>query len=164
MTGGDPQGDSPGELPTEQEWGSALVWRIIMFLTLLAAILGTLWTVLRDEVAPLSVTWPVFLVVFYLALAALRSRWTVRLTRDELLIRYPIGSQRVPRAQVESAHFNSWGLIIRKRGGGFAFAFLAPKWNSTELSSGGRPGPDSPAFQITRWAQSERLEDSLSQP
>lgn len=163
MTGGDPHGHSPSDLSTEQEWGLALVWRIIMFLPLPAAILGFLWTVLRDEVAPLSVTWPVLLVVFYLALAALRSRWSVRLTRDELFIRYPIGSQRVRREEVESAHFNYWGLIIRKRGGGFAFAFLAPKWNSTELSSGGKPGPDSPAFQITRWAQSERREDDLPQ-
>jgi hypothetical protein len=137
------------------------VWRIIMFLPLLAAILGTLWIVFRAEVAPFSVTWPVFLVVSYLALAALRSRWTVRLTQDELLIRYPIGSQRVPRPQVESAHFNYWGLIIRKRGGGFAFAFLAPRWTSTELSSGGKPGPDSAAFQITRWAQAKRPEGDL---
>jgi hypothetical protein len=74
----------------------------------------------------------VFLVVFYLALAALRSRWTVRLTRDELLIRYPIGSQRVPRAQVESAHFNYWGLLIRKRGGGFAFGRTEMELNRTE--------------------------------
>ncbi|TCO41060.1 hypothetical protein EV646_116152 [Kribbella antiqua] len=135
-----------------------------MFLPLLAAILGTLWTVHIGEVAPISVTWPVYLLVSYFALAALRSSWTVRLTRDELLIRYPIGGQRVPRAEVESAHFNYWGLIIRKRGGGFAFAFVAPKWTSTELSSGGRPGPDSVAFQITRWAQSERPEGDPAEP
>ncbi|MDX6247916.1 MAG: hypothetical protein QOF10_1276 [Kribbellaceae bacterium] len=161
MNGGDPHERSPSDLPTEQEWGTALVWRIILVLPLLAAILGILWTLIEDEVAPLSVTWPVFLVVSYLALAALRSRWTVRLTQDELLIRYPIGGQRVRRAQVASAHFNYWGLIIRKRGGGFAFAFLAPKWNSTELSSGGKPGPDSAAFHITRWAQSKRPDVDL---
>jgi hypothetical protein len=161
MNGGDPHERSPSDLPTEQEWGTAPVWRIIMVLPLLAAILGILWTLTEDEVAPLSVTWPVFLVVSYLALAALRSRWAVRLTQDELLIRYPIGGQRVPRAQVASAHFNYWGLIIRKRGGGFAFAFLAPTWNSTELSSGGKPGPDSAAFHITRWAQSKRPEGDL---
>jgi hypothetical protein len=63
------------------------------------------------------------LIAASLALAGIRGRLSVRLTHDELLIRYPIGGQRIA------------------------------KLTSTELSSGGEPGPDSAAYQITHWAQ-----------
>jgi hypothetical protein len=161
VNGVNPSGRSSRDAQAERVWGTGFGLRIIMCLPIVGA---TLWTIVYWETWRITETWPAFLVACYLALAALRSRWSVRLTEDELLIRYPIGGQRIARADVVSANFNTWGLVVRKRDGGFAFAFLAPKWNSTELGSGGQPGPDSAAYQITRWAQLGQPDDRSDQP
>ncbi|GAA1549746.1 hypothetical protein GCM10009741_62430 [Kribbella lupini] len=99
---------------------------------------------------PIREMWPVFPVLA--VVAGLMMRPSVRLSGDELLIRYPIGSQRLRRSDVASAHFNYFGLVVQLRNGATAFAFLAPKPTSTELSSGGRPEPGSASYEITRWA------------
>jgi hypothetical protein len=136
------------EADDEQAWGAGVISRIALCLALPAVIACTF--VIGD--LPLSETWPAFVVAGWLALAGVRGSWSVRLTRVELLIRYPIGGRRIDRAQVLSARFNPFGLIIRMRDGGKAFAFLAPKASSTELSSGGVPDAGSAAYQITAWA------------
>jgi hypothetical protein len=145
-----------GDAHDEQVWGAGLIGRIVLCLPIVAA---TVWTLFNYDDWPITDTWPAFLFAVLLTLAGLRSRWSVRLTQTELLIRYPIGGLRIPRADVVSARFNWHGLIIRKRDGGKAFAFLAPRMTSTELSSGGEPGPDSAAYQITEWAQSVQPND-----
>jgi hypothetical protein len=90
-----------------------------------------------------------------LALAGLRAGRSVRLTANELIIRWPIGGRRIARGDVASAQFGLYGLHIRLRNGGTALAPLAPKWRSMMLSRSGQPGADSAAYQITRWAQSQ---------
>jgi hypothetical protein len=106
----------------------------------------TVWTV--ADKWPLRESLPPVLALALLTVALLRPR--VRITDNELLIRYPIGSRRIPRSHVHSAEFTLAGLTIHLRDGG-RFAILQPKLSSTELS-GDPPPVDSAAYQITQWA------------
>jgi hypothetical protein len=143
-----PDRPTPGDVPDEQVWGNNLFSRIFLSLPVLCA---TLWTLIDSENWPIREMWPGLLALGILSVMAMRP--TVRTTKDELVIRYPIGGRRLARADVVSARFNYFGLRIRLRAGGSAFAFLSPKMTSTELSSGARPEPGSAAYEITRWAQ-----------
>jgi hypothetical protein len=95
--------------------------------------------------------WPMLLFVGVMAYVWGRGGGA-RLTEDELVLRYPVGSRRIPRTEVVSARFTWQGMRIQLRDGSTAFAFLTPKWSSTELSSGGVPEPGSAAYRITEWA------------
>lgn len=137
-----------GDVPDEQVWGNNSFSRIFLSLPVLCA---TLWTLIDSENWPIREMWPALLALGILSVMAMRP--TVRTTKDELVIRDPIGGRRLVRADVASARFDYFGLRIRMRAGGCAFAFLSPKMTSTELSSGGQPEPGSAAYEITRWAQ-----------
>ena len=130
----------------EQEWGPGLIGRTFACLPLL----GLAAFLLIDRSWTIGDIWPVPLVLG--AFTVMSFRPLVRITQDELVIRHPIGSQRISRSHVASARFIYSGLVISKRDGGTAFAFIGPRLTSTELS-GDKPPPDSAAFQITRWAQ-----------
>jgi hypothetical protein len=132
----------------ERIWGNNLWTRMFLGLPFLAA---TLVTVIDSDDWPIREMWPALLALGILTVLAMRP--TVRVTAHELVIHYPIGGRRLHRAEVQSARFNYFGLVIRLRDGGSAFAFLAPKLTSTELSSGGQPEPGSAAYEITRWAE-----------
>lgn len=127
-------------------WGTGPIAKTFLCLPVAAA---AVWTIVDNENWPISETWPALLVLALMTFTCLRPR--VRVTENELLIRNPIGSRRVPRSNVRSAEFKSIGMVIHLRDGRKAHAFLAPKMTSTELS-GGAPRPDSAAYQITRWA------------
>jgi hypothetical protein len=107
----------------------------------------TVWTVVDSW--PLQESVPLLLALALMTVTCLRPR--VRITDNELLIRYPIGSRRIPRSHVHSAEFKSSGLTIYLRDGNRALAFVMPKLTSTELS-GDPPPIDSAAYQITQWA------------
>jgi hypothetical protein len=139
---------TPGDVPDEQVWGNGIFSRVFLGLPVLCA---TLWTLIDSENWPIREMWPALLALGILTVMAMRP--TVRTTKDELVIRYPIGGRRLARADVASARFDYLGLRIRMRDGGSAFAFLSPRMTSTELSSGGQPEPGSAAYEITRWAQ-----------
>ena len=113
-------------------------------------LLGLVTWLLIDRTGAVRDIWPVPLVLAAFAVMSLRP--LVRTTQDELVIRHPLGSQRIPRSHVASAWFVYSGLVIRKRNGGTAFAFILPRPTFTELG-GDKPAPDSAACQITRWAQ-----------
>lgn len=74
------------------------------------------------------------------------------MTEDELVLRYPVGSRRIPRSEVVSARFTRRGLRIKLRDGSKVFAFLRLEWTSPELSSGAVPPHRSAASRITEWA------------
>ncbi|GAA0609079.1 PH domain-containing protein [Kribbella sandramycini] len=129
----------------EQSWGNnrwtrglfALVWLGLVVTVLFFGEPATDWLFLL----------PLTLVI------VLAARHDVRITPDELIVRYPIGGYRIPRADVLSARFNYFGLVIQLRSGATAFAFATPKLTSAELSSGGQPEPGGAAYEITRWAE-----------
>ncbi|WP_157979740.1 PH domain-containing protein [Kribbella monticola] len=130
----------------ELQWGTKTPVKVLACLPLVGA-LG--WLVVAGGWQEL---WPMLLL-----LAAMAYLWSrgggARLTEDELVLRYPIGTRRIPRSQVVDARFTYNGMRIRLRDGSRVHAFLQPKWSSTELSSGGVPGPDSAAYKITEWAK-----------
>ncbi|HWD81130.1 MAG TPA: hypothetical protein VG497_19690 [Kribbella sp.] len=115
----------------------------------LAAVVATAFA---PEVAPAIV---VALVVFVPAL-----RVELRMTENELVLRRPVDTVRIPRADVELARFDwvPFGgtyLEIHRRSGRVDRMPMAPRWTSTELS-GDPPAPDSAAYIITRWAEDGR--------
>ena len=130
-------------------WGNNLWTRIFLGLPFLGAMLVT---IVDSEDWPIREMWPALLAFGVVTVTVMRP--TVRITAHELVIRYPIGGRRIRRAEVVSARFNYFGLVIRLRDGGTAFAFLAPKLTSTELSPGSQPEPGSAAYEITQWAKS----------
>jgi hypothetical protein len=141
------RGQPPPDAQDEQVWDIGLIGRVFCSVPLLA--FATL-ALIESEALPISKVWPFFVVLVVMTVVIMRP--AVRLTQDELVIRHPIGSERIPRAEVASAKFNYFGLMIRGRDGGSSIAFIFPRWTSTELS-GDEPQPDSAAYQITRWAQ-----------
>lgn len=80
----------------------------------------------------------------------------VRITEDELLLGYPISTNRIPRSEVNFARFEyrplGICLEIHLHDGRVVRVMQGPKMTSTELS-GDPPRPDSMAFQITEWAR-----------
>jgi hypothetical protein len=122
--------------------------RIFLSLPFLAA---AVWTLIDREHWPIRETWPALFALWVVTMIGTRSG--VRMTSGELVIRYPIAAQRLPRAEVKSAKFNYFGLVVHMRDGRSKFALLAPELKSTELSRGGEPEPGSAAYEITRWAQ-----------
>ncbi|MGW5190541.1 PH domain-containing protein [Kribbella sp. NPDC004138] len=135
----------------EQAWGNNRWTRIFLGLPFLGA---TLVTVIDSANWPIREMWPALLAFGIMTVTVTRP--TVRITAHELVIRYPIGGRRIARAEVVSARFNYFGLVIQLRDGSTAFAFLAPKLTSTELSSGWQPEPGGAAYEITRWAEEAR--------
>ncbi|QNE18627.1 hypothetical protein F1D05_12805 [Kribbella qitaiheensis] len=131
--------------PEELQWGTKTPFKVLACVPFVGA-LG--WFVVAGGWFEL---WP-----FLLFLAAMAYVWGrgggARLTEDELVLRYPIGTRRIPRAEVSSARFTYNGMRIQLRDGSKVFAFLQPKWTSTEMSSGAIPGPGSAAYRITEWA------------
>lgn len=146
----DPRGRAhPASDDDERIWRisrveSALVWVFVVAMPTIFLVAGS---------APVGVA---LLLVAVGALFALSLRRPfVRITADELVVRNVILTTRIPRAEVESAYFTYYNLVIRKRNGDKIRSRLTPKWSSTELS-GDEPPPDSPAYQITRWASTGR--------
>lgn len=80
----------------------------------------------------------------------------VRITEDELLLGYPISTNRIPRSEVNSAKFEyrplGTFLEIHLHDGRVVRVMQSPKLTSTELS-GDPPQADSMAYQITAWAR-----------
>jgi hypothetical protein len=149
--------EEPGNGHLEgRAWGDGWFSRAFRCLPFIALLIFTLTS--KDW--PIREVWPLVLVIGVMTVLWLRLG--VRITGDELILRYPIGSQRIPRSEVTSANFNSLGLTIHKRDGTTAFGFLTAKLSSTEWS-GDAPQPDSAAYQITEWARG-RSEDSNQAP
>lgn len=137
---------SGAERAEERTWGIGTGGGAFLCLPLAA---GVALTVLDGENWPIREMWPALVVLLIMTATCLRPR--LRITADELMIRYPIGSSHVPRGEVLRAEFGSGGLWIYLRGGGRKYAFMMPKMNSSE-STGTTPEPDSVARQITEWA------------
>jgi hypothetical protein len=149
------RGGPPADPQDEQFWGIGLVGRILCSVPLLG--LTTLAFLDRHEL-PVREVLPFFVVLAVMTVIIMRP--AVRLTQDELVIRHPIGRERIRRAEVASAKFNYFGLVIHKRDGGWSIAFLLPRWTSTELANGDQAPADSAAYQITQWAKCTPGSDS----
>ncbi|MEV6281992.1 PH domain-containing protein [Kribbella sp. NPDC051770] len=124
-----------------RRWGLGPVGRTLACVPTGAAVVTTLFVPEMWALVPLAAV---------IAVAWIRTE--IRLTDDELILRYPIGSRRVPRADVLSAEFTWSSLRVTLRSGELVRIRFSPKLTSTELS-GDPPPPDSAAYQITAWAQ-----------
>ena len=131
----------------ELQWGTTT--RVKVFVSMPFAVVLTGAVLAGDE--PSIGAWSV-VVVTGLAAYLLGRGGGARLTEDELVLRYPVGSRRIPRSEVVSARFAGRGMQINLRDGSKVFAFLRLEWTSVEPSSGAVAPHRSAANRITEWA------------
>ena len=78
---------------------------------------------------PRTTTWPLTLLAW---LWGLRPR--IVATPDQLVVRNPVSSRRIPWSDVESADPGYSGIVIRRRSGGTVVAMAAQKSNLASWS------------------------------
>lgn len=81
----------------------------------------------------------------------------IRITDDELIVRYPFSPTRIPRTAIDHAKFEyafigGSQLWIHLRDGSITKVGMLPKASSSELSGDPAP-PGSAAYEITAWAR-----------
>ena len=127
----------------ELQWGTRTRVKVFVSMPFVAVLPGAVLGGGGVSIGAWSVV-----VVTGLAAYVLGRGGGARLTEDELVLRYPVGSRRIPRSEVVSARFSRRGMRIKLRDGSKVFAFLRLEWTSTELNSPHR----SAAYRITEWA------------
>jgi hypothetical protein len=131
----------------ELQWGTTMRVKVLVSMPFVAVLTGAVLAGGGLSIGAWSVV-----VVTGLAAYLLGRGGGARLTEDELVLRYPVGSRRIPRSEVVSARFTRRGMQIKLRDGSKVFAFLRLEWISAEPSSGGVPRRRSAAYRITEWA------------
>jgi hypothetical protein len=81
----------------------------------------------------------------------------IRITEDELIVRYPFSPTRIPRSAIDHAEFEyvfpgTSQLWIHLRDGSVTRVGMVPRASSSELS-GDPAQPGSAAYEITAWAR-----------
>lgn len=133
--------------PVLRRWGASPYELIILGATAVAVIVAAIAV---DPAIALGLV-PVGLMLSY-------ALWfDIRITEDELIVRYPFSPTRIPRSAIDHAEFEyafpgTSQLWIHLRDGSITKVGMTPKASSSELS-GDPAQPGSAAYEITAWAR-----------